>query len=392
MIQRTFKHYILIAIWVGYFLLYFNFQSEINSFFELNKVWKIAFSIFSGLIATGTSFYILTLILRWTRKFAYELSERRNSKLYPILSGMFIKFLSYANYIISAYIWFSLLVIPKEYIWIARKWVSTIFIIIALLVLSNIVITIFEKRWLFQFRFANNLSKHLSSIIKKILLVFIWIIWWITIISNLWYDVSALITWAWIWWIALALWAQKSLTNVFWAITIVLNKPFRIWDFIRIWDKLWTVQDIWISYLTIIERSGHQMMVPNEIVVSSFVENYDVRENRRIELTLQLEYWTSIKKLNLAKKIVQNILEEEEKIKTIEESRINFDNFWEYSLDIKVTYFSLISAYNKSLNQRDKINFKIKKAFKKEKIKIAFPTRKLFMKKEKRKNKKKAIK
>jgi len=32
------------------------------------------------------------------------------------------------------------------------------------------------------------------------------------------------------------------------------------------------------------------MMVPNEIVVSSFVENYDVRENRRIELTLQLEY------------------------------------------------------------------------------------------------------
>jgi len=45
-----------------------------------------------------------------------------------------------------------------------------------------------------------------------------------------------------------------------------------------------------MSYLTIIERSGHQMMVPNEIVVSSFVENFDVRENRRIEFTLQLEY------------------------------------------------------------------------------------------------------
>jgi len=392
MIQRAFKHYILIAIWVAYFLLYFNYQNEINSFFELNKTWKIAFSIFSALIATGTSFYILTLILRWTRKFAHELSEKRNSKLYPILSGMFIKFLSYANYIISAYIWFSLLVIPKEYMWIARKWVSTIFIMIALLVLSNIVITIFEKRWLFQFRFANNLSKHLSSIIKKILLVFIWLIWWITIISNLWYDVTALITWAWIWWIALALWAQKSLTNVFWAITIVLNKPFRIWDFIRIWDKLWTVQDIWMSYLTIIERSGHQMMVPNEIVVSSFVENFDVRENRRIEFTLQLEYWTSIKKLMRAKKIVENILSKSKNLKSIEETRINFDNFWEYSLDIKITYFSLIESYSESLRQKDNINFKIKKTFKKEKINIAFPTRKLLIKKEKKNNKKKAIK
>jgi MscS family membrane protein len=34
--------------------------------------------------------------------------------------------------------------------------------------------------------------------------------------------------------LALALGAQKSLTNVFGAITIVLNKPFRIGDFVKI--------------------------------------------------------------------------------------------------------------------------------------------------------------
>jgi len=378
---KNMKNYILISIWILYFIFYFYYQKELFDFFEFKKVWKMAFSILSAFIAASTSFYTITLFLRWTRKFANELSERRNSKLYPILSGMFIKFLSYANYIISAYLGFSLLLIPKEYLWFVNKSVSTIFIVISLLVMSNIIITIFEKRGLFQFRFANNLSKHLYSIIKKILLVIVWIIWGITIISNLGYDVSALITWAWIWWVALALWAQKSLTNIFWAITIVLNKPFRIWDFIRIWDKLWTVKDIWISYLTIIDRAGHQMMVPNDIVVSSFVENYDVRENRRIEFTLQLEYWTSIKKLNKAKEIIQDILEEEEKVKTVEESRINFDSFWEYSLDIKVTYFSLIDNYKKSLNQKDEINFKIKEEFKKAKIDIAFPTRRLFMKK-----------
>jgi hypothetical protein len=59
---------------------------------------------------------------------------------------MFLKFLSYANYIVSIYLGFSLLIIPKEYNPIVNKAVSTIFIFIALLVLSNIIITVFEKR------------------------------------------------------------------------------------------------------------------------------------------------------------------------------------------------------------------------------------------------------
>jgi hypothetical protein len=59
---------------------------------------------------------------------------------------MFIKFLSYANYIISFYLGFSLLIIPKEYNPIVNKAISTIFIFIALIVLSNIIITIFERR------------------------------------------------------------------------------------------------------------------------------------------------------------------------------------------------------------------------------------------------------
>lgn len=222
---QTIKHYIFISLWVIYFIFYFSYNIEIFSIFGENFYWKIIFSIFSAIIAVFTSFSIFSLILKSTKKFAEDLASRRDSKIYPILSGMFIKFLSYANYIISVYLGFSLLIIPKKYIPYANKFVSTVFIIIALLVLSNIIITIFEKRWIFQFRFANKLSLHLSSIIKKILLVFLWIIGWITIISNLGYDVSALLTWAWIWGLALALGAQKSLTNVFGAIQIVLNKP-----------------------------------------------------------------------------------------------------------------------------------------------------------------------
>lgn len=377
------KYYFFILLWIVYLSFYFSYKVEILNIFSWNIYWKTSFSVFSAFVAVFTSFTIFSLILKSTKNFAETLYQRRDSKIYPILSGMFLKFLSYANYIVSLYLGFSLLIIPKEYNGVINKIVSTIFIFIALLVLSNIIITIFEKRWVFQFRFANKLSIHLSSIIKKILLVFLWLIGWITVISNLGYDVSALIAWAWIWGLALALWAQKSLTNVFGAITIVLNKPFRIWDFVKIENTIWTVKDIWISYLTIVDKSGHQVMIPNDLIMSSFVENYSVRENRRVDFVLGLIYSTSEKKIEKAVEIAENILEIYEKDKKIAKFRVNFDNFWEYSLDIKITYFSLMDDYSKFLKEKENINLKIKKAFKKEKINIAFPTRNILIKKEK---------
>lgn len=285
----------------------------------------------------------------------------------------------YANYIISMYVWFTLVIIPKEYNAIVNKFVSTIFIIIAIIVVSNLIIIIFEKRGVFQFKFANNLSIHLSSIIKKILLVFLWIVWWITIISNLWYDVSALIAWAWIGWLALALWAQKSLTNVFWAITIVLNKPFIIWDFVKIENTIWVVKDIWISYLTLVDKAGHQVMIPNEAIMTSFVENYSIRDNRRTDFIIGLEYNTSQEMLKKSVEIIETNLQKYVEEKTVEKYRVNFDNFWEYSLDINVTYFSLVEEYPEYLKQKEQINLEINNLLKKESINIAFPTRHLII-------------
>lgn len=380
--SKIFSHYLLIAFWVVYFVLYILYSELIINVLWETHFWTVIFSYVSALIAIFTSFSIFSLILRSTRKFVEHLWEKKDSKIYPILSGWVLKFMMYANYIVSIYIGFTLLIIPKEYNHIVNKFVSTIFIIIALIVVSNLIIIIFEKRWVFQFKFANNLSLHLSSIIKKILLVFLWIIWGITIISNLWYDVSALIAWAWIGWLALALWAQKSLTNVFWAITIVLNKPFRIGDFVKIDQTTGTVKDIWISYLTIIDQWGHQVMIPNEVIMTSFVENFSVRENRRTDLVIGLEYNTSDKKIKKAVTVVEKLLKNYIDARKIESFRVNFDKFWEYSLDINITYFSLIKDYKMYLKQKENINLEMKNLFKKEKLEIAFPTRSLIIQNE----------
>lgn len=118
-----------------------------------------------------------------------------------------------------------------------------------------------------------NVSFHLLFVFKKILKNIIWVLWIITVISNLWYNVSALLAWAWIWWVALALASQKSVANIFWAVNIILNKPFEIWDEIKIWSYNWKVIDIWLIYMKLKHVSWHIIMVPNETITTSVIEN-----------------------------------------------------------------------------------------------------------------------
>lgn len=149
-------------------------------------------------------------------------------------------------------------------------YISYIFAVI--FILTNIIEIVFIK---FQKKQLNeSVSKHILPILKKITKLIIWIFWIITIISNLWYNVWALLTWAWIWWLALALASQKTVANIFWATNILINSPFKIWDNVKIWLFSWEVEDIWIIYLRLRAEDWHQIMIPNEIITTSVIENF----------------------------------------------------------------------------------------------------------------------
>lgn len=187
-------------------------------------------------------------------------------------------------YIIIGMIYFWSLFILKEWfinkeltkiinIYIPLDKIYTISYIFAVIfVINSLIESVFNK--VQKKEDKKSISKHILPILKKIIKIFIWVIGMITVVSNLWYNVWALLTWAWIGWIALALASQKTVANIFWAISVLINRPFRIWDKIKIWNFEWTVEDIWIIYLKIRNTAGHEIMIPNEIITSSIVENF----------------------------------------------------------------------------------------------------------------------
>jgi MscS family membrane protein len=218
----------------------------------------------------------------------------------------------------------------------------------------------------------------------KILSVFIWIVWILTVLWNMWYDVSALIAWAWVWWIAIALAAQKSIANIFWALSIILNRPFKIWETVRISWFTWDVKKIGLTYLELTDLTGNKILIPNETLISSWIENLTQRENRKTDIILWVVYETSLEKLTKAIKLVEDLLETYVKSQSIDSLyRVHFDNFWSYSLDIHITYFSLENNDDLKLyfKQKEKINLEIKSLFEKHKIEMAFPTQELIIRK-----------
>ena len=189
--------------------------------------------------------------------------------------------------------------------------------------------------------------------------------------------------WAWIWGLAIALAAQKSITNIFGAVTIILNKPFQIWDYVSINGQEWTVRDIGLSYVTLTDRAGHQVMMPNENIITSSIANMSVRESRRVDFIIWVVYSTSLEKVKEWVDVIESLLKRyQEKREISDDIRVTFDTFNSFSLDIKVTYFSLVWSLIEFNHQKQEINFEIKKIFEQSWIEMAFPTSEMIIKNE----------
>ena len=67
------------------------------------------------------------------------------------------------------------------------------------------------------------------------------------------------------------------MANIFWALNIILNRPFRIWDKIKIWTYSWIVKDIWIIYLKLESDDKTQILIQNETIITATIENLSAK-------------------------------------------------------------------------------------------------------------------
>jgi len=383
MLFSVIKNYVFLLWWIAYFTYYFSptYPLFIDYIKENIKYWEIILEYSNAIMAFLTVLWLIWVINRLLKVVLDKVAEKTDNDIDNVFVDYLFRFIKTNKYFVWLYIFFLFITIPEVYQWYINKTFYIIFLIIFIYFITSFINVAFESVLIKKTRFRS-LNKNLLSFIKKIIIVSTWIIWIITILSNLGYNVTALITWAWIWGLAVALAAQKTLSNVFGAITVLLTKPFKIGDYVRIDWQVGTVKEMWISHLTMVDKQWYFVLIPNEKLISNNIENLTKRETRRTEFSIWIEYSTTLLKTKKAVQIIENILEKHKVSEDISSYRVNFDSFWDFSLNIRATYFSLLNnEYILYVKQKEQINLEIKQEFEKAKISMAFPTHEVILKK-----------
>jgi small-conductance mechanosensitive channel len=256
-------------------------------------------------------------------------------------------------------------------------------------IISAILITFFAIKLItssFRFSLNNYLVKQergeeKQRQVKGITTIATFLIWGFGIVfllSNLGYNVSAVIAGLGIGGIAIALAAQTILGDLFSYFIIFFDRPFEIGDFIVIGDKMGAVEYIGIKTTKLRSLGGEQLIFSNSDLTNSRIHNYKRMERRRVVFQLGVVYQTKAEQLKKIPDIVKEIIEYQ---KEVTYDRGHFFNFGQSGLIFEFVYYVLSNDYNKYMNIQQEINLKILEEFGKLDIKFAYPTQTLHLNK-----------
>jgi small-conductance mechanosensitive channel len=225
----------------------------------------------------------------------------------------------------------------------------------------------------------DGLNLEAYSVITWIAKVALWTIVVLLALNNLGIQITALVAGLGISGIAVALALQNILGDLFASLSIVLDRPFVIDDFIIIGDKMGTVEHVGLKTTRLRSLSGEQIVFSNTDLLASRIHNYRRMNERRVLFTIGVTYQTPADKLERIPAIIKDIIEE---LDSVRFERAHFAVFGAYSLDFEIVYWVLDRDYLLFRNVQQEINLNLYRKFQEEGIEFAYPTQTLFVEKD----------
>ena len=176
--------------------------------------------------------------------------------------------------------------------------------------------------------------------------------------------------------IAVAFALQNILADVFNSVAILLDKPFRVGDFVIIGQTMGTIEQIGIKTTRIRSLSGEQIVVSNTDLLGSRIHNYKRMVERRVLFQIGVVYQTPVEKVEMIPGMIREIIEDTSKTRF---DRGHFKAFGPYSLDYEFVYYVLGADYALYMDIQQEINLTICRKFEELGIIFAYPTQELHL-------------
>jgi MscS family membrane protein len=188
---------------------------------------------------------------------------------------------------------------------------------------------------------ANPLAAGILPLGSQLARVAVIVIGAIAILTQLGYPVASLLAGLGIGGLALALAAQKTVENLFGSVSISVDQPCRVGDFVKAEGIMGNVESIGLRSTRIRTPDRTIVTIPNGKFADTRIENIAPRDRVRLYCVLPLVYATTAVQMRAVLAGVEAALSEQPKLHP-EGLSVRFVNLGTSSLDVEVAaYFSI---------------------------------------------------
>ncbi|MCI0745624.1 MAG: mechanosensitive ion channel family protein [Verrucomicrobia subdivision 3 bacterium] len=220
------------------------------------------------------------------------------------------------------------------------------------------------------------LDVQLLPVVRKSLKVFVVVVAALVTSQNLGMNVTGLLASLSIGGLAVGLAAQDTLSNLFGAVALFADKPFRVGDRIQLDAIDGTVEAIGLRSTRVRNLDGYVVTVPNRTMANASVTNVSKRPNIKTVMNIGVTYDTPAERVEHAMKLVDEIYRPHPKTADL---IISFNKFESSSLNILVVHWWNSTDFKEYLMEFQKLNLELKRRFDSERISFAFPSQTVYL-------------
>ncbi len=214
------------------------------------------------------------------------------------------------------------------------------------------------------------------SVLCFVIRLVIWLVIALVILDNLGVNITALVASLGIGGIAVALAVQNILGDLFASLSIVLDKPFEVGDFIIVGDALGAVEMIGLKTTRLRGLGGEQIVFSNADLLKTRIHNHQRMQTRRVAFIIRVTYRSTGTQLRAIPGIVREVVSAQPAALF---ERAHLAACSEWSLDFETVYHVQSADYVVHMDTQQAVYLGLFERFAAQGIEFAQPVRVLHM-------------
>lgn len=218
---------------------------------------------------------------------------------------------------------------------------------------------------------SNGVRQSARNLLSLFCLTILWSAIALLAMENLGINVSALVAGLGVTGVAVALATQNIVGDLFASISILLDKPFLVGDFIVLEAYMGTVERIGVRSTHLRSLSGEEIILANGDISKSRIRNYRTMPERRVLFNFTVRYETPAAVMRTIPDLVRDSIECAEYARF---DRAELMAFGEFGLVYEVVFYVEGGIYNRYTATQQQVNYNIMERFEEAGIQFAYRT------------------